>query len=96
MNVLRWHFPLIRPKRQDSLKDLITKVRSELDELEKAPTVHEQLLEAVDVLHSAETLVRKLFNQHSGDKNLQHLKGYAYDLYRRTVIRKNKLQGYYE
>jgi hypothetical protein len=84
---MRWHFPLINPNLRFSLKHYFDHVKEELKEYEAEPEGSiEQAKEVVDVLHSAETLVRKFF-----ERNPQH----NFDDIKARTVEKNRARGYY-
>ena len=82
-----WHFPLIRPVQKFDDENLVNKVLSELTEFEKETDLNKKALEAIDVLHSAETLVRKFFLKYPS---------LSFRKRKRQVIEKNKKRGYYK
>lgn len=84
---MKWHFPLINPRMKFSLKHYFDHVKEELDEFkdEEAGSI-EQAKEVVDILHSAETLVRKYF-----EKYPQH----SFEQIKESTITKNHARGYY-
>jgi len=79
----RWHFPLIDPIRSHRLKHYSDHVIEEVREFERARTRKEKEKEAADILHAAETLVRKYFRAKSFEPT------------RKAVIKKNRVRGYY-
>jgi hypothetical protein len=81
----KWHFPLIDPERSWPLQHYIDKVSEELMEFQSATSSDEKDKEVVDVLHAAETLVRKYFAGRTAD----------YDRIREKIIIKNTARGYY-
>lgn len=86
MKQIRWHFPLITPGRKDTEDEMVHKVLSEIKEFQSATDNLEKGLEVLDILHAAETLVRKFFYSHP---NLSIKK------MRRMIYKKNEKRGYY-
>ena len=82
----KWHFPLIRSVKNPSIKDLIDKVKSELKEFERETNVNKKAAEAIDILHSAETLVRQFFQKYPS---------MSFHKKKRQIIKKNRQRGYY-
>lgn len=81
-----WHFPLINPQQKFDIKHFIDHVGLEVKEFHDAKTDDEKDKEAVDVLHAAETFVRKYFEAN----------GRSYESVRDAIIAKNKNRGYYD
>ena len=79
----RWHFPLIDPVKRWPLKHYIDHVREEVEEFERARGRRNRDKEVVDILHAAETLVRKYFKRRSFEPT------------KKAIIRKNRRRGYY-
>lgn len=84
---MKWHFPLIRVARRDKNDRLVSKVMSELIEFEDETDLDKKATEAIDVLYSAETLVRVFFSKHPS---------LSFDKSKTEAIKKNKKRGYYE
>lgn len=84
---MKWHFPLINPLKKFSLSHYIEHVYEELEEFEdeKDGTIN-QAKEVIDILHSAETLVRKYFLKYPE---------FDFESMKREIIDKNKKRGYY-
>lgn len=80
-----YHFPLINPVKKFPLKHFIDHIREEIKEFEEETDTDNKEKEAIDILHSAETFVRKFFNN---DKHFEEVK--------RKVITKNEIRGYYK
>ncbi len=83
---MKWSFPLINPGTHSSVKDLINKVLSELNEFDNENDLEKKGMEAIDILHSAETLVRKFFSQNPS---------LSFPEMKKKVIKKNNDRGYY-
>jgi hypothetical protein len=81
----QWHFPLINPKKKFPLKHYLDHILEEIKEFEEDQTLEEKQKEAVDILHSAETFIRKYFKN---KKDFQRVKN--------AVVRKNRERGYYK
>lgn len=81
----KWHFPLINPVRPFDLEHFLEHVHLEMAEFQEAKTIEEKDKEAVDILHSAETFVRKYFQQN----------GRSFEQVRDAVVEKNRKRGYY-
>ncbi len=81
----KWHFPLINPVQKYSLKHYLDHIMEEIKEFEEEMSQENKDKEAIDILHSAETFVRKYFEDR---KKFLKVKN--------QVIRKNKKRGYYE
>ena len=79
----RWHFPLIDPGHSHSIKHYLDHIKEEIKEFEEEKDPERKLKEAVDVLHAAETFVRKLF------------RGNKFQSVKKAVIKKNKSRVYY-
>jgi uncharacterized caspase-like protein len=82
----KWHFPLINPVRKFSIKHFTDHVNEEVDEFKQEKDLAKKAKECVDVLHAAETLVRKFFLQHP-ELDVEKIK--------KQIIDKNKKRGYY-
>ena len=82
-----WHFPLINPVQYFDLQHYIDHVKEELEEFEKETDPEKKRLEAMDILQSAETVVRKYFERTTG-KSFEEVKS--------DMISKNELRGYYK
>jgi hypothetical protein len=80
---MNWSFPEIKTTRGIELR--IQKVKDELEEFELAENPEEKDEEAIDVLHSVETLLRKQFE---GREEI--LDGIV-----ARVFHKNSARGYY-
>ena len=83
-----FNFPEILPGKVQTDEFLLIKVLQEISEFgrERIELEH-QALEAVDVLHAAETLVRKFFQKHP-ELSLQDTI--------EKVVKKNADRGYYK
>lgn len=79
-----WHFPLIDPGRSHSIHHYLDHIKEEIEEFKKEKNHEDKMKEAIDILHSAETFIRKLFKE----KQFQE--------YRDKVIKKNRARGYYK
>jgi len=85
---MKWQFPLINPTVHYSTDHYIDHVMEEVGEvMAEVDGSSEQAKEVVDVLHAAETLVRKFF-----ERNPQH----CFNSVKQEIIRKNTGRGYYE
>lgn len=84
---MKWHFSICIPDRKDRNERLSNKVRSELAEFDKEKDLNEKAKEAVDILHSAENLVRKFFNKHPK---------LSFEKIKTAVVSKNAKRGYYK
>ena len=82
----QWHFPLINPVQKFPLNHFLEHIELEMKEFLDAQTIEEQGKEAVDILHAAETFVRKYFEQN----------GRSFEAVRDAIIAKNKTRGYYD
>lgn len=80
-----YHFPLINPVKKFNLEHFIDHIREEIKEFEEETDPGKKEKEAIDILHSAETFVRKFFND---DEKFERIK--------QKVITKNKNRGYYK
>lgn len=80
-----WHFPLINPVKQFDLQHYLDKVGEEVKEFQDAKTTAEMDKEAIDILHAAETFVRKYCIT----------MGVDFESVKNAVIRKNEDRGYY-
>lgn len=81
----RWHFPLINPVKQFDLQHYLDKVEEEVKEFKDAKSMPEMEKEAVDILHAAETFVRKFCAS----------MGVDFEAVKAATIKKNKERGYY-
>lgn len=82
-----WNFPPINPLKKFTIKHYADHISSEIEEFNKEETGSvAQAKEVIDILHAAETLVRKFFEKHP-----QH----DVSKVRQQVIRKNDERGYY-
>lgn len=81
----QWHFPLINPVQKFSLQHYLDHIVEEIKEFNEETNPELKEKEAMDILHSAETFVRKFFH----DKK-------RFDEVRKSVIAKNKSRGYYK
>ena len=81
----QWHFPLINPVRQFDLEHFLEHISLEIVEFQEETDQDKKDKEAVDVLHAAETFVRKYFEAN----------GRSYEAVRDAIIAKNKTRGYY-
>lgn len=83
---MKWHFPLIDPVRYWNLQHYLDHVREECKEYEEETDKEKEAKEVVDILHAAETLVRKYF-----ERNTQ----FTFEEIKQATIKKNKARGYY-
>lgn len=85
---MKWNFPLINPRKKFPLIHYLNHVYEELDEYRGEPRGSlKQAKEVIDVLHAAETLVRKFFEENSQ---------FDLEAMRQSTIRKNDARGYYK
>jgi len=82
-----WHFPLINPKQLFDLEHYAEHVLEEIEEYRTAESKVEEAKEVVDVLHAAETLVRKYFERNPD---------VTFEEVRDGIIKKNKDRSYYD
>lgn len=82
-----FNFPEIFPGKPQDDKFLHDKVLQELGEFLSETDPRKQAVEAMDVLHSAETLVRKFFSRHPDLWPHEAIK---------EVVAKNASRGYYK
>ncbi len=84
---MEFNFPEVDPGRDWPISHYIDHIREECKEFEEEEDFDKKVMELLDILHSAETLVRKFHNLNP-----------AVDLDEavRKVIRKVTLKGYYE
>ena len=82
----QWHFPLINPVVHYPLEHYLEHLLEEIEEFKDETDDEKKRQEALDVLHAAETLVRKYFERTSGDTFMQ---------VKNRVIAKNLNRGYY-
>lgn len=80
-----WQFPLINPRDEHPLAHYLHKVKEELEEFGTTQGL-ERDMECIDVLQSAETLIRKYFK---GDMD-------RFNRAKKLVIEKNRIRGYYD
>ena len=83
---MRWHFPLADPHRRQTQEESISHVLSEVREFESETDIDKKALEALDILHCAETLVRKFFQEYPQ---------LSIEKTRHLVEQKNRQRGYY-
>ena len=83
----KWHFPLINPEQNYSLKHYFDHITEEIKEFEEETNKELKRKEAVDILHSAETFVRKYFERTEGS---------SFEEVKQSTITKNRKRGYYE
>jgi len=83
---MEFHFPLIDPVKHWELKHYLNKVREECSEFEEEKDPERQAKEVVDILHAAETLVRKYFERNT-IFTLEEIKT--------ATVKKNRDRGYY-
>lgn len=81
---IRWHFPLINPRDSYPLNHYLEHIDQEMKEFDQANSQRRREEEAIDVLHAAETFVRKFFRTEE-----EFIKAKA------RVVRKNINRGYY-
>jgi hypothetical protein len=85
---MQCNFPEIFPGKDQTDEFLLIKVLQELSEFGREKiTLEHQALEAIDVLHAAETLVRKFFAR---NPNL------SFEEMKAKAIAKNRERGYYK
>mgnify|MGYP001413974714 CR=1 FL=1 len=92
---LFWHFPLIHPEERPSVQHMLWKLEEEIKEFKLADRPMDKAEEVLDILHAAETLVRKFFIQAIGTDGVYTTD----DIIRRSkkkIIRKNRKRGYYK
>ena len=82
---MKYHFPLIKPKVSIPMWQMLLKLEEEMAEFQQDQGVEAKKKEAIDILHVAETLVRKFFND---DAEFERIKA--------LVTKKNKDRGYYK
>jgi len=82
----KWHFPLINPVQNYSLEHYLDHIVEEIKEFKEETDPELKRKEAVDILHAAETFVRKYF---------QRTKGSDFKQVRTATIKKNRKRGYY-
>jgi hypothetical protein len=82
----KWHFPLINPKKKYSLKHYLDHIVEEIKEFEEETDKEKKRKECVDILHAAETFVRKYFERTEGS---------SFEEVHRSTVSKNKKRGYY-
>ncbi len=87
MKESKWHFPLINPVMEYSLKHYLDHIMEEILEFEEEKDKEKKRKEAIDILHAAETFVRKYFARTEGS---------TFEEVKDAVIEKNKSRGYYE
>ena len=84
--MMKWHFPLARFAKKYNVKKQIRSILNEIAEFEEETDLDKKASEVVDVLHSAETLVRMFFLKYPllsfSQKKIE-------------TIQKNKKRGYY-
>lgn len=83
---MEFNFPEINPGFSKGLDHYSERVKLEVDEFQKAESLDDMAMEAIDVLHAAETLVRKFFLEHPE----LNITAYIHD-----VKVKNSQRGYY-
>ena len=81
-----WLFPLCKRTKDYSYSDLVDKVLSELIEFTKETDLEKKAMEAIDILHSAETLTRQFFLRNPS---------LSFKTFKSCVIIKNRQRGYY-
>ena len=82
----KWHFPLIDPVKHWDLQHYIDHVREECKEFEEEMDPEKRAKECLDILHAAETLVRKYFERQSR---------FSFNEIKAAIIAKNSKRGYY-
>ncbi|MGA1846894.1 hypothetical protein [Deferribacter abyssi] len=82
MGRVRWHFPKVAI--QETAGRQAMKIIEEVMEFVKAKDDLERCVEACDILHAVETLIRQNFDN------------YTFRKAKRIVIAKNEARGYYE
>lgn len=83
---MRYNFPEIDPGRSHDINHYLDHVAEEVKEVKQETDKDKEAIEILDVLHAAETLVRKYF------KSRPELN--VYELIDQ-VIEKNRKRGYY-
>lgn len=81
----QYNFPRTRFVGTNSINDQIKHLASEIEELKQADSWEEKLLETLDVIHSAETLLRRFERNWPGCVEHGML----------DVLAKNHKRGYY-
>ncbi len=84
---MKWHFPAITMKTTNSDSYLLDKVLEEMIEFENETNLSKKAEEAIDILHSSETLVRQFFLKYP-TLSIKRIK--------KKVIIKNKKRSYYK
>lgn len=82
----QWHFPLINPVQEFPIGHFLEHIQLEIEEVKQEPDPEKRAKEVVDVLHAAETFVRKYFEQNPE---------FNFNDIRKAVIKKNRKRGYY-
>lgn len=82
----RWQFPLIDPNKYWDTQHYVDHIREEIREYEEESDLEKKAKECMDVLHAAETLVRKFFQRNPE---------VSYDRIRDAIVQKNMQRGYY-
>lgn len=85
--IMKFTFPEINPTNDKTLEHYTERVKLEADEFEQEEILEKKAMEAVDILHAAETVVRKFFKLHP-ELNLDEIV--------KSVISKNTNRGYYQ
>ena len=83
---MKWMFPLIDPVNHWELQHYLDHVREECKEYEEESDEEKKAKEVVDILHAAETLVRKYFERNSK---------FSFEDIREAIVKKNRGRGYY-
>lgn len=81
---MNWIFPKINGKHSEEVT--IKNLLSEIDEFQEEVNLEEKAMEAIDILHSAETLVRQFFMRNQS---------LSANKIRDKVIQKNDKRKYY-
>jgi len=84
-----YNFPPIKNYKDIKPSEQLKKIKEELREVEKAQTTVQKLIEAIDLLHAVETLIRILEQRCTGTI-------LSLDVLKDCVIKKNKERGYYD
>lgn len=83
---MKWHFPLTKFAKEYDITKQIDSVLNEVAEFEKETDIDKKAFEVIDILHSAETLVRMFFLKYPL---------LSFHQKKIKIIRKNKKRGYY-
>ena len=84
---MKWHFPLTRFAKEYDTTKQIDSIVSELTEFKRATSLDEKASDIMDILQSAETLVRMFFLKYPS---------VSFHREKTEKIRKNRKRGYYK